>query len=162
MTTIITNDATTLHTALTAPLSYAIVADAEGKKDKDVSATFTIENPAKGTHITFKIDRPAGFKTMLVSMMTGSDNETSYEYVGSMNRGLFIKKTDKDISANASTKLNAVRWYMIELGKAIKGENSRIGAVNLHHSGACACCGRKLTNPESLSTGIGPICGARL
>lgn len=30
-----------------------------------------------------------------------------------------------------------------------------------HQTGQCSCCGRALTNPESVALGIGPICGGR-
>lgn len=30
-----------------------------------------------------------------------------------------------------------------------------------HQTGQCSCCGRPLTNPESVKLGIGPICGGR-
>ncbi len=33
--------------------------------------------------------------------------------------------------------------------------------LRLSHSGRCACCGRQLTEPESLRTGIGPVCRCR-
>tara|TARA_R110000765_G_scaffold170696_3_gene275707 strand:+ start:8218 stop:8799 length:582 start_codon:yes stop_codon:yes gene_type:complete len=30
-----------------------------------------------------------------------------------------------------------------------------------HANGQCACCGRELTNPESVELGIGPVCATR-
>ena len=30
-----------------------------------------------------------------------------------------------------------------------------------HEYGQCSCCGRELTNPESVARGIGPICADR-
>ena len=162
MTTAINSDATTIHTALTAPLSYAIVAQSLGQKDRNRETVFTLENPARGTHVTFRVRRPKGFKTMLLDVMTGSDNESSYEYVGSMNRGLWIKPNTSKASANAQGKLNAVLWYMSNVRKAQAGEASAHSLVTLNHSGSCTCCGRTLTNPESLETGIGPICAGRL
>ena len=30
-----------------------------------------------------------------------------------------------------------------------------------HEYGQCSCCGRELTNPESVARGIGPICAER-
>jgi len=30
--------------------------------------------------------------------------------------------------------------------------------VEFYHSGNCAKCGRKLTTPESIKNGLGPIC----
>lgn len=162
MTTQITNNTDTLHTALTAPLSYAIVAESLGQKDKNRETVFTLENPARGTHITFRVRRPKGFKTMLLDVMTGSDNEGSYEYVGSMTRGLWVKPNTSKASDNAKGKLNGVMWYMSELRNARSGKASSFGAVVLNHSGSCTCCGRTLTNPESLETGIGPVCQGRL
>ena len=161
MTTKIENNAATIHTALTAPLSYAIVAQDLGKKDKNREATYTLTNDKAGTHLTFRIRRPKGFKTMLVDVMTGSCNESDYEYIGSMNRGLYIKAKEK-VSPTAAKKLNGLRWYMIQASRAVNGNGSLPNGVSLHHDGKCTCCGRKLTNPESLSTGIGPICGGRL
>lgn len=29
------------------------------------------------------------------------------------------------------------------------------------HTGSCACCGRELTNPESIDRGIGPVCAEK-
>lgn len=145
-----------IHTALTAPLSYAIVAAAEGKSDRNRETTFTIWNTARGSHITFRVRRPKGFRTMLLDAMIGTCNETDFEYVGSMNRGLWIKAKE-DISPEAAKVLSAIQWTM----PRIKSE-SLPSAVEIHHSGSCCCCGRKLTNPESLDTGIGPICGKRL
>ena len=34
--------------------------------------------------------------------------------------------------------------------------------LNLAHDGHCSKCGRTLTNPLSLTTGIGPVCAGRL
>jgi hypothetical protein len=38
--------------------------------------------------------------------------------------------------------------------KLTLAEAARIG----HQTGTCCICGRELTNPESISMGIGPIC----
>jgi hypothetical protein len=37
------------------------------------------------------------------------------------------------------------------------------GALKAHgiDTGICGCCGRELTNPESIKNGIGPICAGR-
>ncbi len=161
MTTQINNTPTAIHTALTATLSYAIVAKELGKRDKNREATYTLTNDESGTHITFRLRRPKGFKTMLVDVMTGSCNESDYEYVGSMNRGLYIKPA-ATMSDKAAEKLRGVRWYMVGTSKAVKGTRAMLNGVSLHHDGKCACCGRKLTNPESLATGIGPVCEGRL
>jgi hypothetical protein len=34
--------------------------------------------------------------------------------------------------------------------------------LKVHHEGRCCRCGRKLTVPESIETGLGPECASRL
>jgi len=154
MSTQLLNDS--IYTAITAPLSYAIVAAAEGKSDRNRSVTFTIKNTERNTHVTFRVRRPKGFKTLLLDAMVGSDNEDGFEYVGSMNRGLWIKGK-AGVSNKAATIRSAIMWSMSRVKS-----NSLPSGVVFHHSGDCACCGRTLTNPDSLATGIGPVCSGRL
>jgi hypothetical protein len=174
MTQAINNTFATLHTALTAPLSYNIVAQSLGQKDKNRETVFTLSGA--DTHVTFRVRRPKGFRTLLIDVMTGSDNEGSYEYVGSMNRKLEIKANTSKASQNAQGKLEALDNYLGELRTESFNEWKRgkfgpraygikatsFTSFSLSHSGTCTCCGRTLTNPESLETGIGPVCQGRL
>lgn len=43
-------------------------------------------------------------------------------------------------------------------------EADPVGAIKAHGiaTGSCGCCGRELTDPESIAIGIGPICLAKL
>jgi rRNA maturation endonuclease Nob1 len=34
--------------------------------------------------------------------------------------------------------------------------------MDVYHLGRCGKCGKALTEPESISTGLGPICGGRI
>ena len=148
-----------LSTAITAPLSYAIVAAANGKNDKNRQVTFTVHNDARNTHITIRIRRPKGFRTMLVDAMTGSDNETGFEYIGSMNRGLVVKRQTKN-TLSAKAEMVAAGWEFTL--KAISNGSISSLPLSVHHDGKCACCGRKLTQPASLASGIGPVCAKTL
>ena len=158
-TTNITKDTETIREALCAPLSYAIVAAKRGLQDRNRSTTFTLER--NGTHITFRVRRPKGYKTMLLDAMVGSDNHDGFEYIGSMNRGLFIKPK-AGVSSKAAMVRSEIQWYAKQLWLSDKGYRNELASVELHHEGKCACCGRKLTNPVSIETGIGPECSKHL
>jgi hypothetical protein len=32
----------------------------------------------------------------------------------------------------------------------------------VYHEGRCGACGRRLTTPESISSGLGPVCAGRI
>ena len=42
--------------------------------------------------------------------------------------------------------------------RAVNESQAALTQAEVWHDGHCSCCGKKLTVPESLSTGIGPIC----
>lgn len=142
-------------------------------------ATFTVKNTQTGRRFTFRVEckrdlvkNGRGVKSpYFVSLMTGSDNESSYSYFG------YIRTNDnadgyKDfvhggrkakVPENAGP-VAAFRW----LWTLINGRNSDgskrsntladYPSVEFWHEGHCCCCGRLLTVPESIATGIGPIC----
>lgn len=134
-------------------------------------ATFTIvcgeirPDDAK-SHYTFRvIHKPATMfnrEVYFVSLMTGSDNEKSYSYMGILNplnghvdlRGK-TKFTDQSTPVLIIQKVLARIWV---------GEGDKITAAgwDCKHAGKCCRCGRKLTTPKSLETGIGPECSGKI
>ena len=46
------------------------------------------------------------------------------------------------------------------IDRYVKALKPHVG-FSVLHNGHCGVCGRVLTNPESLETGVGPICGTR-
>ena len=51
------------------------------------------------------------------------------------------------------TQVKSILWVLNKLVKNIFDI-----PVEIHHVGKCGCCGRKLTAPESIKLGLGPIC----
>lgn len=51
------------------------------------------------------------------------------------------------------TQVKSILWVLNKLVKNIFDI-----PVEIHHVGKCGCCGRKLTTPESIKLGLGPIC----
>lgn len=116
------------------------------------NGTLTVVSGKTGSHRTFKIKtQPADAKfkpgSRIISMMTGPDNEVSYESFGEVTgSGInvwFKKRAKYDAYASMLSRLP----YLMENGKA-----------DVMFATTCRRCNRKLTSPESISSGIGPQC----
>ena len=63
-----------------------------------------------------------------------------------------FRKTGK--SDNSPKHFMAFDWFW----KRITNQQKVPDSMEFYHHGHCRVCGRELTDPESLSSGIGPIC----
>jgi uncharacterized protein DUF6011 len=122
------------------------------------NATITLESRKSGTHFTFKIRAPKeqreGQNIRFVSLLNGSDNESSYAYLGLIGTdGAFRLTKNSCAGAEApSVKAFSFFWNARELHPQLA----------VYHSGHCGRCGRTLTVPESIATGIGPECLSKM
>ena len=127
-------------------------------------ATFTVQNNETGQHRTYKIRKPeptAQFPNpaWFVKVMTGTDNEKSYSYIGKLDPqtgGVTLTSASKFTEDSDTVK--AARWVM---GRVINGLQIP-DQMDIRHSGKCGRCGRTLTTPESLDRGIGPECWCKM
>jgi len=88
-----------------------------------------------------------------VEAMTGSDNYADYTEIGTISAdGTFAAKSYTP-RRTEGRKAGFV-WFW----NAVAERSSNLTQAEVWHDGHCSCCGKKLTVPESLSTGIGPIC----
>lgn len=131
---------------------------------------FTVINTKTGKRFTFRTAAPKneeGPAWMFVEVLTGTNNETDYEYIGSVYKtrtnadeppkpGPFYHSPKSRITADA---LSVQSFAWLWRHRLVLGEEHP--NVIVHHSGKCHCCGRSLTTPESLARGIGPICAAK-
>ena len=136
----------------------------DGKKIESVSAvkayllagnaTATFQNPITGNRFTYKImkGKQEG-APHFVKVLTGQDNEGDFTYLGCIFDGVTFRVTAKSrISPDApSARVFAWVWARVCTG-------ADISPVEIYHSGRCGKCGRKLTVPESILTGLGPVC----
>ena len=121
---------------------------------------FTIVYPLHNTHRTLRLRRQDADDVfmpgcLIVSKMTGSDNESHYSGIGHIKNGILTvwKKAAQDqqtVNAIVSA-LNKIRVNTEETGKAYA-----------MRSGKCWVCNRLLTNPESIQAGIGPECRKKI
>ena len=129
-------------------------------------AEFTLHSLVSDKHFTYKIlcdfnvpDHPIRF----LYFLTGSDNEQDFRYAGvtramkiSPDKSIYFSITKKSPPTH-SPAITAYKWFIRQLNKGELPDT-----VEFMHSGKCSACGRKLTTPESISTGLGPVCRSKL
>lgn len=128
------------------------------------NAYVTFQSRRTDTRFTYRIelappragagawDKPPHF----VSVLTGPDNDRSYQYLGCIyGRKVYAHGKKSRISPDAPSAV-AFAWVW-----------KRLSAGQIHpelgvwHEGRCGRCGRRLTTPESIETGLGPVCARR-
>jgi hypothetical protein len=119
------------------------------------NATFTAVSKKTGARFTFKVCKPSKEKPFFVSVLTGQDNENDFTFLGTIfDGGKYVKGRRSSIleSAPSAVAFEFVwnRSYDLPEG------------VEIFHEGKCCCCGRKLTVPESIASGVGPECAKKL
>lgn len=121
------------------------------------NATFTIRSEETSTRYTYKIRQQNEGAPFFVSMLRGSNNDRDYQYIGYIfaeDRGT-LKAGAKGMPSAPSFK--ALSWTLAQLAA-----HARIpDKLSIFHDGRCCACGRKLTTPESVISGIGPECAKK-
>lgn len=122
------------------------------------NATITLKSLKTGNHFTYKVQAPKKFnpeKTPVfhVSYMYGSSNESDFVYFGTIhkqgNGWIFNAKRHKGQVTQA---------FEFTVNNLLKGV--KMPSLEVYHEGRCCRCGRKLTTPESIVSGIGPCCAS--
>lgn len=120
------------------------------------NGTVTVQSPT-GNHRTFEIKtqkQDANFAPgkRILSLLTGPNNESDYRGLGFVIDGKVIlwKK-------NRTPHY----WSLVKMLLADNIESYESKGVKYYFEGRCIRCNRKLTTPESVESGIGPICAAR-
>lgn len=125
-------------------------------------AIFTIVNNETGGRLTFKVETPKRQRNEFdaphfVRYLTGPDNTDHYSYVGTVwadRRRLHLTKASR--MSDESRPVKVFRWLLTQLDRGYLPET-----VEIFHAGRCGRCGRLLTVPESIETGLGPICSEK-
>jgi len=114
---------------------------------------FTIRSPKTSARYTFKVSLAKPREGMpdrwWVSVLTGSDNKTSYTYAGSLTAdGSFRLGSDATLRLT-SPSVAAFVWL---------ARNWEHPYLEVWHESVCGRCGDTLTVPESIERGYGPKC----
>lgn len=139
---------------------------------------------------TFKLARAKGDasdRPWFAKVLTGSDNESSYTFVGSIfpseDGPQYRHSFKKSPISQDAPSVRCLTWLLDNLNALAgleirnadadmfqKGEIAdevalvldTLGKVEVWHEGKCCRCGRKLTVPESIESGIGPECAGKM
>ena len=123
---------------------------------------FTADN-GKGDWYTFKVKSKkanANFpETWFIYLMTGPSNEKDYTYLGLLEPfSGRVRLTQKSTFTDDSKPVKVLRWVF-----GIIWNNGELPqGYDVHHENRCGRCGRLLTVPESVLSGIGPECANRI
>lgn len=128
-------------------------------------ATVTIKSLESGEHLTYRINKPKPDKakpngpTHFVKVRTGND----FAYLGFIadvpygsGGGQYVHGRNADLPIT-SKEARAFRWAF---GMLSAGRFPR--KLEVWHEGTCGRCGRALTHPESIASGIGPECKSKM
>lgn len=127
-------------------------------------AIFTLESKATGTRFTYKVTKKqeeGKSPIYFVGLLNGPNNTRDYAYLAFMGSGdLSPRITAKSCASPNSKSFMAIQWAftMLNSGKVEEFSNQ----VKVWHEGRCFSCGRVLTVPESIETGLGPICAEKV
>lgn len=127
------------------------------------AATLTIESAKTGTRFTYKVSLPRDKETgaidrlaniRFVSVLTGQSNESDYTYLGYIRDSLYMHGTKKSRISRDAPSAKAFEWFY----RMVIMQQTLPDTLKVFHEGKCGRCGRKLTVPESIRSGIGPEC----
>lgn len=130
-------------------------------------ATLTVLNRKTGIRHTYKVSAPGDSAAdrdkagiLFVNVLTGPENTTNYTYAGIVFRdsATFRNTAKSKISENAPSVLG-FKWI---LARAKSSTLHDFPHVEVYHHNHCGKCGRVLTVPESITSGLGPVCARRM
>jgi hypothetical protein len=118
-------------------------------------AVFTLVSRATQRRYTYRV-RKGNRGIFFADLMTGPDNESDYTYQGTVRLdGSYQQSKCDGCLPEDAPSIKALRWFLALA--ATKDERGHPG-VEVWHEGKCSRCGRRLTDPESIATGLGPVC----
>lgn len=126
------------------------------------NATFTIVSLKTGTRFTYKVKKAknpsVNAEIFFVGLLRGPSNEDDYAYMGCIRNREKFYTSDKSRITDSAPSMIAFKWLVNEMGKS----GNMNPQLQVWHEGRCCRCGRKLTVPESVESGLGPECAGRM
>lgn len=125
------------------------------------NATFTVTSKRTGTRFTYKVQKSKDGNRFYVSLLNGPDNESSFRFFGTVfidEQGKVFRhsKPERTPITPSAPSAQGFAW----LARNLSHPDKISAQVEIHHEGRCGRCGRKLTVPSSIDSGIGPECAS--
>ena len=128
------------------------------------NSTLTFKNEESGSRMTFKVVKskpnPKFSKQVwFVKFMYGPDNNEDFTFIGTIfqNGETTFKHSLKSRFNQESKPVVTFSYLLDHFARGIMP-----GKLGIYHEGRCCRCGRKLTVPESILSGIGPECAGKM
>lgn len=121
------------------------------------NAILTLVSKSTGNRFTFKIRQPEPSKPWFVTVLSGSDNEASYSFLGSIFADGSYRHGARSKIVHDAPSAQAFAWFHRQLAR-----DAIPPTLEVWHEGRCGRCGRTLTVPESIARGIGPECATKM
>lgn len=118
-------------------------------------ATVTLVSRKTSARYTYSVKAAKDGGAHFVSLLSGADNTGDYTYLGLL-RGGEIRTTAKSAVSADAPSYRAIAWALRQLAHGSVPEQ-----LEIWHEGKCGRCGRKLTVPESIASGLGPTCAGK-
>jgi hypothetical protein len=124
-------------------------------------ATFTFKSTKTGKWYTYKAeyDKLFGVEMIKVKLLTGSDNINSFTYMCRILKNNCSPDLEYTKNSRISKTSPAFIGFSYVFYNLLVGRE--MPSLEIWHEGKCCRCGRKLTVPESISSGIGPECATK-
>ena len=128
------------------------------------NAICTVVSRASGQRFTFKLQRPKdedqrARRPIFVSVLAGPQNDSDYAHLGTIweEGGVLVayRHGAKSRIAADAPSARAAAWF----AKALAAPDL-LDQCEVWHEGRCGRCGRRLTVPSSIASGIGPECAS--
>lgn len=119
-------------------------------------AFLTLRSTATGARYTYRVTRARGTddgRPWFVAVLTGEDNTADYTYLGFIREGRWVHHASKSRIGADAPSARAFAWWWDHVSDE---------RVEVWHDGRCGRCGRALTVPESVATGLGPVCAGKI
>jgi hypothetical protein len=123
---------------------------------------FTIVSKKTDTRFTYRVSRGKKRENslleplMFVSVLNGPDNQSNYKYIGYIDQEHIGLQAGRKGQPTLDSYI-ALNWVINQV--AVQEMPPQL---EVWHSGKCGACGRELTVPESIATGLGPVCAKRV
>jgi hypothetical protein len=117
-------------------------------------AIFTVSSIKTGKFYTYKVIRyKKNSRVYFVGVLTEGNK---YRYVCSIIDGKLFKH--KSTSPSVPIDSMHVRIFAWVYGALNKTTIEMPKGLLFYHHGHCCCCGRRITDPKSINSGVGPVC----
>lgn len=117
------------------------------------NALFTILNKDTGNYFTYRVKKHKDDDVWFVQVLNVHD----YTFIGTcFEDKKFKHSTNSDLGLD-NQKVKTFDWFLDKYFH----EQNKFPQVEVYHHGRCGHCYKTLTTPESIKSGIGPVCGGK-